>query len=209
MEKIISKIKKLLGRCKVKSKYVLFLLAVGVLILAAAIFCLTKVFFFKNESSPPPVPSKTATATMIQEADWVIGIPRIEVSAPVVLNVNAGDKDAYFKALEGGVAQMQGTALPGRGNTVIFGHSSFYASSEGNFKTVFKTLDHLEKGDEITLKSNYRTLVYEVTSSEMVSPDDVDVTKQTSEKKVTLITCWPPGTIDNRLVVSAKFVKQN
>ncbi len=203
----MNKIKKLWKQCKFKSKSAIFLSVAAILILVAVILCSTRVFFFKNEISPPPVPPKTATA--IQEADWVIEIPKIDVSAPVVLNVNAGDKDAYFKALEGGVAQMQGTALPGHGNTVIFGHSSFYDTSPGDYKTVFKTLDHLEKGDRITLESNYRTLVYEVTSSEIVSPDDVEVTRQTNDKKVTLITCWPPGSIDNRLVVSAKFIKQN
>jgi len=203
----MNKIINLFKWCNFKSKSAVFLSLATALVLAIAVLCFAKVFFVKNEINPPPAPSKTAT--LIQEANWVIEIPPIEVSAPVVLNVNAGDKDAYFKALEGGVAQMQGTALPGQGNTVIFGHSSFYDTSPGDYKTVFKTLDHLETGDQITLRSNYRTLFYEITSSEIVSPDDVEVTRQTNDKKVTLITCWPPGSIDNRLVVSAKFIKQN
>lgn len=201
----MNKIKNIFRGCRFQSKSAIFLTIVAILVIVTTAFCASRVYFYKNEIAPPPAPP--IATTTLQDADWEIDIVRTDMRAPVILNVNGADKDTYFKALESGVAHMQGTALPGKGNTVIFGHSSFYDSSPGEYKTIFKELDRLETGDSITLKSGNRTLNYKVTSSEIVYPDDVAVTRQTNDKKLTLITCWPPGSIDNRLVVSAKFIQ--
>ena len=137
--------------------------------------------------------------------DWVLVINKINISVPIILNVNGTDKEAYFAALQNGVAQMLGTALPGEGNTVIFGHSNFYDDDPGQYKQIFSTLDQLMIGDEIQIQSKEKILNYIVHETELVDPSAVEVINPTDNKQLTLITCWPPGTIEQRLVIIANL----
>jgi len=137
--------------------------------------------------------------------NWALSIPKLNVNVPVILNVDGADKKEYFKALQNGVAQMKGTALPGEGNTVIFGHSNFYGDDSGEYKNIFYNLNQLEIGDEIKILSNGKILRYLVSEIKMVEAKNIDVIKQKGKKELTLITCWPPGTIDQRLVVVANL----
>ena len=69
------------------------------------------------------------------EENFVLNIEKLKITAPIILNVNGNNKETYNKALEGGVAHLTDSALPGKlGNTFIFGHSSFYAWKPGNYK---------------------------------------------------------------------------
>jgi sortase A len=43
--------------------------------------------------------------------------------------------------------------------------------------------------------------VYRVVSTEIVSPDRIDITNQTSAKTATLFACHPPGSTKQRIVV--------
>jgi len=137
------------------------------------------------------------------ENNYVLNIAKLNLSAPIIINVNGNDKDAYNKALEGGVAHLLGSALPGQaGNPFIFGHSSYYAWKPGNYKQIFKNLNDLEVGGSITISSNLSTYNYKVTDKEIVQPNDVAVANQNyTEKKLTLMTCWPIGSDKERLVV--------
>jgi LPXTG-site transpeptidase (sortase) family protein len=138
--------------------------------------------------------------------DWVLAIDKLNISVPIILRVDGADKEAYFNALQGGVAHMKNTALPGEGNTVIFGHSNFYDDDPGQYKQIFSTLDQLVIGDEIKIESKEKTLTYTVNSTNLVNPSDVEVVKPTENKQLTLITCWPPGSIGQRLVVIATLM---
>ena len=137
------------------------------------------------------------------ENNYVLNIAKLNLSAPIIINVDGNDKDAYNKALEGGVAHLLGSALPGQaGNPFIFGHSSYYAWKPGNYKQIFKNLNDLEVGGSITISSNLSTYNYKVTDKEIVQPNDVAVANQNyTEKKLTLMTCWPIGSDKERLVV--------
>lgn len=151
-------------------------------------------------------PTETTTPTP-EEKNFNLEIPKIDVSAPVVLNVDGADKEKYDKALEEGVAQLSGSAFPGHnGNTFIFGHSSFYTEADGDYKQVFKDLNRLEDGDEITISGKSSKYTYKVIDKQIVSPDRVDFTAQDyKEKKLTLMTCWPIGSNTERLVVVANL----
>lgn len=140
--------------------------------------------------------------------DFYLLMPKIDVEVPVVADVDGADKNAYFKALEGGVAQMKSTAKPGEGSNIfIFGHSSFYATSPGNFKEVFKNLNQLKNGDEITIGYNKKKYQYIVTETKTVDPNDISITSHSEQEQLTLMTCWPPGTIEKRYVVIAELKK--
>jgi len=98
------------------------------------------------------------------------------------------------------------------GNTFIYGHSvlpAFY--NPKNYKTIFSTLHLLEIGDEFTIEYNNKKYTYKVESKEILKPDKVDPLKgfkpaYLNESTITLMTCSPPGTRINRLLVNAVLV---
>lgn len=132
-------------------------------------------------------------------------IARINVDAPIILNVDGGNKKTYFSALENGVAHFKGTVLPGqKGNAFIFGHSAYYAWDPGKYKTIFAELNNLETGDYISIKQGESSLEYVVTEKKIVEPNNVSVLSPTPYEQLTLMTCWPPKTIEQRLIIIAK-----
>lgn len=157
----------------------------------------------KPEITPPtPKPAETVATT---NQEFSLSIPSLEISTPVIINVDGNDKEAYFKALEGGVAHYAGTALPGTGgNIFIFGHSSYYAWAPGSYKEIFKTLEDINEGDEIDVQYNGKKYTYVVESTKVVDPTDVSVLSPTTTEQLTLMTCVPPGTAEQRLIVVAK-----
>jgi len=137
--------------------------------------------------------------------DSTLIIPKINVSAPIIWQVNGANKQEYFKALEGGVAHLKGTALPGqKSNLVIFGHSNFDKEAKGNYKKIFAHLNKLKEKDEITITFGGIIFKYETQFIRIVEPTDLWVIQPTPEESLTLLTCWPPGSIEHRLIVRAK-----
>jgi len=148
------------------------------------------------------------TQAAVSNEKFILELNSLKLSAPIVLNVDGRSQEEYLKSLEDGVAQLKGTALPGdKGNTVIFGHSSYYQDRPGNYKSIFAKNDDLKVGDEISIKSNLRKISYEIVSKEVVDPEDVDVvTQDMSKKRLTLITCWPVYSTKQRLVIVAREI---
>jgi LPXTG-site transpeptidase (sortase) family protein len=178
----------------------------SVILIVAIIFVIAYVIFYKTRPKADTfkiTPNQVVATKTKPVTDWSLSIAKLDIQAPIILNVDGADKDAYFKSLQSGVAQMKGTAKPGEGNTVIFGHSNFYEDDPGKFKTVFAHLDQLVIGDEIQIVSKEQALIYIVSKTEMVDATDVSVAQPTENKQLTLITCWPPGTINQRLIVIA------
>jgi len=154
-----------------------------------------------GESKKLPV-APTATPAF---QDFHLLIPKIQVEAPIIADVDGADKEAYFKALEGGVAHFKGTAKPGEGSNIfIFGHSSFYLWSPGNYKEIFRHLEDLAVNDEIILWYQQKEYQYQVTEMKVVEPEEVEFINPTKEEQLTLMTCVPPGTTLKRLIVIGK-----
>ncbi|KXK08750.1 MAG: Sortase family protein [Microgenomates bacterium OLB22] len=74
---------------------------------------------------------------------------------------------------------------------------------------MFYLLYKLEPEDEINVYYKGQRFKYRVTEKKVVSPKDVHyLTRKTTEETLTLQTCWPPGTILQRLLVFATPVSQ-
>lgn len=132
-------------------------------------------------------------------------IPKINVNAPIIWNVNEQD---IINTLQNGVAHYKGTALPGQtGNIVITGHSSYYLWAPGSFKDVFALLGNLNIGDKIYIEYNNANFVYTVSDKSVIRPSNLTVLNQGTDKELTLITCTPVGTNLYRLVIVAKQSK--
>lgn len=172
----------------------------------ALVTFLAVVFAFSKADAPPPVKLPSATPeTPSTESGYVLKIDKINLSAPIIINVDGNNKETYNQALEGGVAHLLGSALPGKeGNPFIFGHSSYYAWKPGGYKEIFKNLNDVEVGDTVVISSNLYNYLYEVSDKKIVSPNEVSVADQNyKEKKITLMTCWPIGQDTERLVIVA------
>jgi len=109
------------------------------------------------------------------------------------------------EALKSGAVHYPGTAIPGqRGNVFITGHSSYYLWDPGKYKDVFALLHNMEIGDEVFVVYNQQKFRYVVEEKKVIKPNEVDVLKQTADKRLTLMTCTPIGTALNRLIIVAK-----
>lgn len=190
------------------AKSLLFGLTIGAVVLLIVLFGL----FNEVVLAPFIQPSRTASATPIilgsdsvapSETPEVI-IPKISVQIPVDYTLQTVEEEAFQKALESGVVHYYTTSKPGeKGNTSIFGHSSNNILNPGKYKFAFVKLSKLVPGDIFYLTYNKKVYTYRVYDKRVVSPSDVSVLSDVPDKTATatLITCDPPGTSLNRLVV--------
>lgn len=193
-----------------KVKYKPFVSAVFVGLLVFGVFnsqvILGQIQYLTTPSGGLEAEGAIAAQAPAGEENKII-IPKINVDVPVVYDVTTFDEDEVQKGLERGVVHYGNTALPGeKGNNVIVGHSSNNWWDTGKYKFAFILLDKLQAGDEIILHYEGVRYVYEVSDSFVVPASDVSVLKQTEDPIITLITCTPPGTSWQRLIVQAEQV---
>ena len=216
---------------KNKKKH-LYFRTLGNVLIIGGIFILLKTFFFpvkeelaylyKNMTgaeyeveAPRPTGQlqsliKKGKKQIIVPADtqFSIVIPKMQANSRVIANVDPSNESIYLDALNKGVAHAAGTAYPGeRGHIFLFAHSTDYFWNIQSYNAIFYLLYKLEKGDEINVFYKGQRYVYEMDSSKIVDPSEVDyLTRKTSDESLTLQTCWPPGTTLKRLLVFAKPV---
>lgn len=150
------------------------------------------------------------SANSAVSADPRLIIPKINVDVPAIYDTTP-DHDAQMAAMEKGVAHFGipgANSRPGEvGNTVLSGHSSNDLFDSGDYKFIFAQLEKLTKGD--TIYANYEGVryTYVVTKMEVVKPTQVSALVYPTDKPVlTLITCTPLGTAQNRLLVTAEQI---
>jgi sortase A len=161
----------------------------------------------KAVSNTPIIIDPNSTASVGPEPKIII--PKINVEIPVVYSEPSIEEDAVQHALEQGVLHYATTPNPGEtGNGAIFGHSSNNILNKGAYKFAFVLLKRLETGDTFVLQKDGKRYVYRVFAKKVVKPEDVSVLNDTQGKAATfsLITCDPPGTSLNRLVVTGEQI---
>jgi len=189
-----------------------FGLGMGSLVLLILLFG----FFNERFIAPFITPNRNVSATpLILDGNTAVGqdpkiiIPKINVEVPVVYDVETIAESAIQKGLERGVVHYATTPDPGeKGNAVIFGHSSNNLLNSGDFKFAFVLLSRLEKDDTFYIEKDGVRYVYKVFDKKIVKPNEVSVLGSVPDKlaTVTLITCDPPGTAINRLLVIGEQV---
>jgi len=120
--------------------------------------------------------------------------------------VNTADDKSYLDALKNGVAHAAGTKFPGEnGHIYLFAHSTNTFTNVSRYNAVFYLLYKLEPGDEVNLYYKGIRYKYNVVGKEIIDPSRVDyLTRKTDKEFLTMQTCWPPGTIYQRLLVFAE-----
>lgn len=141
--------------------------------------------------------------------DFSLVVERIGVNAPVVADVEVGQRGVYLEALKRGVAHAAGSVKPGKiGNTYLFAHSALDFWNFGKYATVFTLLNKLQNDDRIVLFYGGQRYDYLVFNKEVVRGfNTTPLTRTFSTPVLTLQTCDPPGTALNRLIVTARLVK--
>lgn len=208
--------KKVRTRGKLKAKQHFQSLLFGVSMGAVVMLILLFGFFNDRFIAPFITPSRQVSSTpiIIDQSAAAVGsqseiiIPKINVEIPVVYDEPSVNENAIENALERGVVHYATTPAPGEiGNVVIFGHSSNNIFNKGKYKFAFVLLSRLENGDVFYLTKGGTRYAYQVYKKSIVSPTDVSVMGPADKPDTaTLITCDPPGTSINRLVVTAQQI---
>ncbi len=160
-------------------------------------------------------PTASNWAGIIKEAKppVKITVPSVQIDTPVVavgwqmLPGKDGQNSSQWDVAAFAAGHHQGTANPGQvGNVVISGHDDWKGE-------VFKNLHNVKRGDEIHVFSAEREFLYIVQDSVTVLEDGATEAQKrdnarymdpTPDQRLTLITCWPYGVDDHRLIVIAK-----
>lgn len=209
-EQLISKVT---ARGKAKRSHhiqsLLFGLGMGSITLLIFLFG----FFNERFIAPFITPARAVSSTpiIIDPTSGAVGpeskiiIPKINVEIPIDFDEPTINEDAIQRSLEKGVVHYPTTPDPGQiGNGVIFGHSANNILNKGKYKFAFVLLKRLENGDVFYIQKDGKRYAYKVFEKKVVAPTEVSVLYPNYPDKpstFTLITCDPPGTSLNRLIV--------
>ena len=125
-----------------------------------------------------------------------IEIPNIDVNLPVYLGETV-------EILKNGVGHSSGSYFPGEGGSIVYmGHNS---------KKIFRRFSELQRGDEITVTTNYGKYKYKIYDMKIIKETDVDQIPIQDEKEILMIyTCYPFNNIGyatQRYVVYSELEK--
>lgn len=170
---------------------------------------------------PLPVLANTGLGTGVQSLPVQVDtspparlvIPSVKIDTKVVpvswrmLPAPGGATKSEWQVADYAVGHHQGSANPGQpGNVVMSGHVDYKGQ-------VFKDLNRVNKGDEVTVFTEKGQYIYVVTDLKIVKEEGVSAEQKrlnamymnpTPDQTLTMITCWPYGVDDHRLIVIAK-----
>ena len=136
-------------------------------------------------------PTPTEPVQLVEgQAAGVIAIPKIGLDQALIEGVGVDE-------LKEAVGHYPDTKMPGqKGNAALAGHRTTYGAP-------FNRLDDLVAGDPITVTTRSGTFRYEVMEKKVVTPEEVSVLDDTPDNRLTLTTCHPKYSAEQRLIVVA------
>ncbi len=150
-----------------------------------------------------PTPKITTFESKYPEFGLVI--PKLDINAKVIPDIDSQNSAIYQKALTQGVAHAEGTATPlEKGTIFIFAHSSASFLEAMRYNSIFYLLPKLEVGNPILLYYQGKQYQYLVTEKKIVDPTDNQYLTTHTEDRLVLMTCYPPGLNSKRFIVIAK-----
>jgi sortase A len=146
----------------------------------------------KLERPPPRVLRKQP---LRGDAIGKIELPTLDRSYFMVEGTDAAN-------LRKGPGHYPETPLPGeRGTVAVAGHRTTYLAP-------FRTIDKLERGDEVIASMPYGRFVYRVEKTEIVEPSALWVKRRVRYDRLILTACHPLYSAAQRIVVFARFVRR-
>jgi sortase A len=142
-----------------------------------------------------PVPARTLVTRLAAGAPLGrLRIPSIGLSVMVL-------EGTQRTMLALGAGHVPGTAMPGQGgNFAVAAHRD----------TFFRPLKDISVGDRIVVDTPYGTFTYEVASTSIVRPTQVEAIAPGTGSTLTLVTCYPfyfVGHAPERFIVSAVLLE--
>lgn len=161
-------------------------------------------------ASPAPSTSTTLAATPAlpqpedAPSDPYAGTPDVVHGTLALPTVGVSEQlheGVTLTAIDRGPSHWPGTALPGQlGNVVVAGHRVTHSQP-------FYDLDRLAPGDPLVFTMNDGTTwTYELTGSEIVTPDAMHIVDQYPDHTATLFACHPKGSAAQRIVAHFRLV---
>lgn len=214
-QSLLGKVKKSASKIR-RSRHFVPIIAALVVVLLAVFIQYNRVLIATVNAYVSPGAINPQNIVIDPNADIAVSpeprliIPKINVDVPVLYDVGA-DHNSQMAAMAKGVAHFSipgASSHPGEvGNTVISGHSSNDLFDPGDYKFIFAQLEKLKIGDTIYANYNSIRYTYVVTKMEVVKPTEVSkLIYPTNKPMLTLITCTPLGTAQDRLLVTAEQV---
>lgn len=163
-------------------------------------------------SGAAPTESPTAEPRPKMPKPTHLTIPALKVDSDVVevglSTVEIDGKQAYiWDVAPYAVGHNFSSAAPGEGeNVVLTGHDDWQGE-------VFRNLYKLKKGDQLSLQAGDRQITYHVDEIVLLPEVGESLEKRienaafigtTGDERLTLVTCWPYGVDDHRLIVIAR-----
>lgn len=154
----------------------------------------------------PSLPFSSLLYIGKEVSDFYLTIDRIGIKkARIIANIDTGKPRVYLMDLLQGIGHLQGSSFPGEGgNVFLFGHSSLpFLFSNSDYSTIFSNLNKMKTGDTILVEFAGRKYFYRVDGVKTVKADAKTSEFASSFEKLTILTCFPPGLLTERLVVTA------
>jgi sortase A len=162
---------------------------------------------FSEDGSGIPLPNESEVPEHLRpivQAMAEIPIPTQSPQHAVRIQINSIDVDAPivqgdgWEQLKKGVGQHIGSPNPSDGgNLILSAHNDIYGE-------LFRDLDQLEPGDTIKVFTNQITYEYVVVQTQIVDPTFTEVLNQTNQSIITLISCYPYGVNNQRIVITGQ-----
>lgn len=166
-------------------------------LLAAAVESTTVDFTDAQNWFPEYHPSKKKERPYV--TTYNISVPKLAIK---YANISTVSTD-----LSRQLVHYPGTPIPPEnGNAVIFGHSTLpQLFNPSDYRTIFARAHTLDTGDMITITVNGKEYWYTIHSITVTTPSDTTIFSQSlDDSYITLVTCTPPGTTWQRLIIRAK-----
>lgn len=170
-------------------------------------FAFVTAYATPSSAKPQSLIANPGSADAVSDTDRIL-IPKINVDIPVVWDADPTSTQSLNDAMDHGAAWFgidKANSRPGQiGNSVYSAHSSNDWLDGGNYKFAFVNLPQLGKDDLVYIDYQGTRYTYTVTHTKVVKPTDVAALQDPVDKPImTLITCVPIGTADERLLVFA------
>lgn len=177
--------------------------------------------YFPETTSVPKALRETTTVSfnpliapdgsVIDPIDREFGlvVPKIGINSTVIPAVNPTNPGEYQEALEHGVAHASTSYFPdGNGTVYLFSHSTSYDWFVKDINAVFYLIKNLEPGDTVVVLYKGDEYTYKITDKKVVSPQAVSyLVPHAGHRNLILQTCWPPGSVAERLLIFADLVE--
>ncbi len=133
-------------------------------------------------------------------------IDKIGVNTPVINSVSR-TVSALDRDLTKGVVRYPGSALIGKGNVFLFGHSSTLSVIHNPAYKALNHLDYLKTGDEIKVYSATKEYTYRVVSVNKKDEGQAVIDLAAKANRITISTCDTfSGIKQQRIIVEADYV---